>query len=126
MDRVKLNADEAAWFARNVIKSRIIMDAKSKESPEILKRETYKVLSKIENQARVIEKAFEAGISEGFTADIILSKKQRSVIRKMVNETVKILDAVIIPKYASKGLTEYETDAKIKSSLLKTMARKFK
>lgn len=128
MDRVKLNAEEAAWFARNVIKSLTIMDAAATKDPAITQRTTYKTLVKIQEQARAIESAFQAGVTKEFTADVHLVKKHRTVVRTMIDGTIKVLETKIIPTYRDRGdgFEEYLADAVKKTELLKAMSRKFK
>lgn len=116
MNRVVLSANEAVWFSRNVLKSLVIMNAAAEKDPTIKDRRTYKTLIKISPQCS----------EENPPQEVSLTKKEKTVVYSMIDNTVRMLENTVLPKYQSQGLTKYIEDVEGKLELLKKMAKKFR
>lgn len=126
--RVKLNKEEAAWLARNTLKTKTILEAASKKDPETLERKTYKTVCKLAGDARDIQNALDSFGDNPFEIELLLQRSTKSVAGDMIEATIKTLESVIIPEYVRRGpeYTTYLDEAKAKVGMLKTLRRKFK
>lgn len=120
MNRVQLNKEEALWFSRSILKSIINIEAKARKDPAILKRNTYKTLIQIREQAELMRT--NAGESNG----LIFSMKQKILIKGIADALARGLEDSVIPVYVKRGLTAHELQATAKLSFLKVLARKLK
>lgn len=122
MDRVSLTKYEAEWIFRNVLKMTKLMETAATKDPKVLVRTTYKTLKSI-----IPKIGTSVEVSEEAT-DIILNRKQRLVLRDLVQSVHKTLTERVIPEYERRGAShkEYLDSAHTKATILHTMARKLK
>ncbi len=124
LQRVRFNREEAAWYSRNVIKSKELLEEKAKRDPAIVERLTYKLVSKMQEQAL---KTFVALAGSAEEYDVMLKRKERMILREMVQKMHDGLKQATIPKYERDGdKAEYLARAIEKAKLLNGMARKLK
>lgn len=127
MDRVVLNRDEVQWFARNVIKTRVILDAASKKDPSVKERVTYKVLASLTKKAgEMAEVALQLKADENWEYELMMKPKQRKIIRGLIESSIKTLEMVVVPEYERRGEKQYLEGARSKIQKLKSMSRKFR
>ena len=128
MDRIVLTKEEAAWFSRNLIKTKTILEAAGRKDPEALERQTYKTIVKLQKEAQEIAYTLSQLGDEPFEFEMILPRKLRSVVGRMIEATIKTLTDVVIPEYARRGaeFQEHQLDASRKVELLLKMRKKFK
>lgn len=128
MNKVTLNKQEATWLARNITKTKTLLEAASRKDPQVLERVTYKTINSLQDEAKQMASVIDQLGSEEYELDLQVSKKQKQVIGQMIDSTVKALEGTIIPEYQRRGdkFESYLKDAQSKVSLLKAMRKKFK
>lgn len=126
MNRVVLSKEEGEWFARNVLKSLVILDTAATKDTKIKDRTTYKILESVKERATEMESVLKQIGSEPFEFELMLSQKQKRVIQDLIDRTRKALTERILPEYQRRGLSDYVEDTEFKVDLLGTMRRKFK
>lgn len=121
MNKVTLTKEEAQWFSRNVLKMISLLEAQGQRDADILRRTTYKTLSAMKAQAEL------AAVDEAEKTDLILTRKQKLMVKELIQSVNKTLVERILPEYAKRGGHEkYIEMGKAKAKQLDTMARKFK
>lgn len=127
IDRVVLTKDEAGWFSRNVIKMKELLEASEKRNAGVKNRATYRGLVSLQGRAEQTAAALEAFGDEPFEIDMLLSKKQKLIVRGLIGTVMQGL-AKTIEEYERRGPghKEYLDRAKLKAELLNNMNRKFK
>ena len=126
MNRVVLTKEEARWLSRNLVKTKMILEAASKKDAEILERSTYKVIKSLNPEAVEMASILDQLGDEPYEFEIMLKEKQKKVLHSLVEKTIKSLSDVLLPAYERKNLPEYTEDTKRKIELLKIMVRKFR
>lgn len=128
IDRVTLTKEEAGWFSRNVIKMKQLLEASESKNKGVTGRTTYKALASMEEKATEIKSILEAAPEDPYEIDLILSRKQKMVIKELVSSVHKTLTTRVIPEYERRGEShkDYLTNAKDKAVKLETLMRKFK
>jgi hypothetical protein len=133
IDRISLSSHEAIWFARNILKTIVHSENQAQKHPELLERNTYRTLKKIEDQAKsLVQDLDRTQFSPEHSYEIFLSRKQKLVVRELVENTNKLLESMIVPEYQKRTQADTETygpylkDAQNKIVLLKSIARKLK
>lgn len=121
IDRVSLDKEEAIWFGRYVIKMIIFMENAGKKDPTILQRTTYKTLVSLKTKAEL----FSA--SELPVNDAALNRKQKLLLRDLINGVHKNLIQTILPEYKRRGGHEkYITSGEERAEFLQALMRKFR
>lgn len=121
MNRVSLNKDEAQWFSRNVLKMIALLESAEVKDKEILSRTTYKTLNSMREQAQAAGTEDQAGV------ELMLSRKQKQVVRELLQSVNKALVERILPEYKRRGGHEkYIEIGEAKAKQLDAMQRKFK
>lgn len=126
INKVVLSKSEADWFSRNVLKTKSILEARSKKEPDALKRKTYKVLASLEEQASQMSEIVKQLGAEPYEVELVVKPKQKTVIAAMIYLTIQSLEKKILPEYQKRGLQDYIKDAEMKIDLLKAMGKKFR
>lgn len=124
MNRVSLTKTEAEWFSRNVTKMTQLLEVSAQKDAGVLKRTTYKTLKSMLPMAAKAA----ADATPDKPTDIYLSRKQKLIIRDLVQSVNKTLVERVIPEYERRGEShkEYFDNAKAKAEALEKMARKFR
>ncbi len=123
MNKVTLTAEEAQWFSRNVLKMITTLEAQGKNDPKILERATYKTLNSLQDTAEEAKTL----VGEGFLVELMLSRKQKLIVKELILSVNKTLTDRIIPEYKRRGGHEkYVEMGEAKSKQLAAMARKFR
>lgn len=122
MNRVQFTKDEAGWFSRNVLKMKQLMEVAASKDAKILDRTTYKALASMTEQAEI------AGKADTEVIDVMLNRKQKLVLKELVQSVRNTLVSKVIPEYERRGIDHsvYLERAKIKSEQLGTIIRKLK
>jgi hypothetical protein len=125
-DKVILTAPEAEWLSRNIIKTKVLLEAKAKKDAGILERKTYRTVASLIDQATDISEIVRQLGSEPYEIEFTVKRKQRGGVAAMIDLTLRSLEERILPEYKKRGLKDYEDDVQVKIGLLKAMAKKFK
>lgn len=122
MDRVRFTKEEVQWFARNIKKMTELLETASRKDKGILERSTYKSL------LAMVPKADQALTENQEETDIMLTRKQRLVLRELISSVGKTLTERVIPEYQRRGEShkEYLTNAQNKAEKLSKMVRKLR
>ena len=121
---VTLNKDQAGWFARNVAKMKELLEKSEKRNEGVTERATYKLISAMEAEAkRVSELLADEAVDQVM---IHLTKKQKMVLREMVNRMASGLEVVNEEYRKRGGHEEYIEKNEHKAKYLKAMSRKLK
>ncbi len=121
IDRVELDNKEATWLVRNVTRTLVMLEAAALKDPKVRERQTYKTLKAIEDNVVAIDLKEE-------TANVVMPRKQKKVVKDMLQLTLLNIQDRIIPEYTRRG-TEYKSyldDATSKAEILRGMLRKFR
>lgn len=121
MNRVRLSQEEAQWFGRNILKSIELCISKAKKDPLILERKTFKGLKSMEEKAKLAKETATEQL------DLILSSKQKIIVREIAGSLLLGLRNKIIPNYEQRGADldpKYLINAKAKADMLQGLYRK--
>lgn len=121
MNRVRLTQEEAQWFGRNILKSLEIFEARAKKNPQVLEKRTYRGFKSMKEKAEKAKDLTEKSI------DIILSQKQKLIVRELIGTVLNGLITKTIPSYEARTDLDpkYIANAKAKAAQLSLMHRKF-
>ncbi len=126
MNRVVLSKEEGQWLTRNIIKTKMILEAASQKDPGILERNTYRTLAALAKKAKEAEGVLVALKEEPFELEMFFSQKQKVVLKDLIEKTHLALTETILPEYEKRGLVDYAEDTTRKLALLKSLERKLK
>ncbi len=122
MNRVSLNKHEAEWFSRNVFKMTQLLEVSARKDAGVLGRATYKTLK---SMLPIAEKATK---TESEQVDVMLTRKQKLILRDLIGSVNKTLIEKVIPEYKRRGESHsgYLLNAEKKAEALKIFERKLK
>lgn len=126
MNKVVLGRVEGEWISRNILKTKMILEAAAQKDPAILERKTYRTLQTLTKQATEMESVLRQLKDEPFEFELSLSQKQKLIVREMIGNTLKILEDKIIPEYVRRDLKDMHKETLEKVSILKSMSRKLR
>lgn len=126
MNRVVLTREEGRWLSRNVLKTKSVFEARAKQEPQILDRTTYKTVVALEQKAKEIEDVLQAFGENEYEFELMLTQKQKTVLRDILGKTLTALEETILPEYEKRGLEDRAKGTKRKIGLLKDMGRKLR
>lgn len=124
---LKLTRAEAQWLSRNIVKTKVILEAAARKDPETLERKTYRTVAALEADANRVIQELQDDSRQAF--ELKLEKESlKKVLKMMVEATIKSLETVIIPEYARRGAAfdEYREDTIRKVALLNKLRKKIR
>lgn len=129
MNRVVLNKEEAGWYSRNVLKTILLLEESERRNAGVRERTTYKLLTKMKPQAEQLSEVLKAFGDEPFELEVYLERKEKLLVKGLLETMIKNLKDRIIPEYERRGDKldpKYLNNAKNKTKMLEKMQRKFK
>lgn len=126
MNRGVFTPPEADWLSRNILKSLTLLEVMAEKDPQTRDRKTYKVLKTLEEKMEEVKVTVAQLGQDGYEVELLLSTKQKQLLKELVDKSVNSLETVIIPEYVRRGLEDYVAKSRDKIQKLKVLSRKLK